>query len=160
MTFILEREFDRKGGLRAHGSKYTKDGRVKRHIKSGRQIILHRLSEDIMTSNVFGILEKLDPKLWLKPLLLKYFYSREFPELISDSNYEIDAIQYHFWCELGKPKRPWTPIRSPARIGSRISGTWGSAWRRRRYSSPPCSLWGRWASRSSPRRPAGWTRCT
>ena len=106
MTFVLEREFEREDGLRAHGSKYTKDDRVKRHIKSGGQIILHRLSEDIMTSNVFGVLEKLEPIKWLKPLLSNYFPSPQLLRILSDSNYDRDKIQFHFWHELGRPKRP------------------------------------------------------
>ena len=106
MTIIIEREFEREGGLRAHGSKNSRDGRVHRHIKSGNQIILHRLSEDILTSNVFGILEKLEPIKWLKSILAQSYNSIQFPEIRLDSNYHGDKIKFFFWHELGRPKRP------------------------------------------------------
>ena len=73
MKIILEREFEREGGLKAHGRRYSREGQVKRHITSGGRMILHRQSEDILTSNVFGILEKLDPVIWIKPLLTNHF---------------------------------------------------------------------------------------
>ena len=106
MTIILEREFEREGGLKAHGRRYSREGKVKRYITSGGRTILHRQSEDILTSNVFGILEKLDPAIWLKPLLTNHFDSHTFPELLSDVNYDREKIKFYFWHELGSPKRP------------------------------------------------------
>lgn len=106
MTFVLEREFERKGGLRAHGSPYDSEGRPRRHIRSGGRIILHRLSEDILTSNVFGVLEKFEPRIWLKPLLAKCFQPDRFSELFDDDNYKRDNVKFLFWHELGRPKRP------------------------------------------------------
>ena len=106
MTFVLEREFERKGGLRAHGSAYDSEGRPRRHIRSGGKIILHRLSEDILTSNVFWVLEKLEPRIWLKSLLVRCFQPDRFPQLFADENYRRKDIKFLFWHELGRPNRP------------------------------------------------------
>ena len=106
MTFVLEREFEREGGLRAHSSPYDFEGRPRRHIRSGGKIILHRLSEDILTSNVFGVLEKLEPRIWLKSLLARCFQPERFPELFDDENYKHGNVKFLFWHELGKPQRP------------------------------------------------------
>jgi len=106
MTFILEREFERKDGLRAHGSPYDSEGRPRRHIRSGGKIILHRLSEDILTSNVFGVLEKLEPRIWLKSLLARCFQPDRFSQLFDGENYRRNDIKFLFWHELGRPNRP------------------------------------------------------
>jgi len=106
MTFVLEREFERKGGLRAHGSPYDSEGRPRRHIRSGGKIILHRLSEDVLTSNVFGVLEKLEPRIWLKSLLARCFEPDRFPQLFDDENYSRNDVKFLFWHELGRPNRP------------------------------------------------------
>lgn len=106
MTFVLEREFERKSGLRAHGSTHDSKGRPRRHIRSGGEVILHRLSEDILTSNVFGVLEKLEPSVWFKSLLGKCFRPDRFPRLFNDENYGHNDIKFLFWHELGRPRRP------------------------------------------------------
>jgi len=106
MTLVIEREFEREGGLRAHGRAYGPNGSPARYIRSGGEIILHRLSEDILTSNVFGVLEKLEPSLWLKPLLARCFQRDRFLQLFSNENYRRDEIKFLFWHELGRPDRP------------------------------------------------------
>jgi hypothetical protein len=104
MPIILEKEFERGSGLRAHGSPYQ-HGMVKRNIMSGGSPILHRLSEDILTANVFGILKNLDLSIWLKPFLAKFWNLEDYPSLFSHDNFDLYDANFHLWRELGVPER-------------------------------------------------------
>jgi hypothetical protein len=57
MTIALELKCG-DSGFRAHPIR-------DRWIFSGNSKILHVASEDILTSNVFGVLRNLDPRVWL-----------------------------------------------------------------------------------------------
>jgi len=83
-------------GFRAHP---VKD----RWILSGNSKILHVLSEDILTANVFGILKNLDPKVWLVSFLQNAcnFSRKDFPHLHKDDNYSEFSVL--LWHDLDQP---------------------------------------------------------
>jgi len=84
------------GGFRAHPLK-------DRWIYSGNSRVLHVLSEDILTANVFGILKNLDPKVWLASFLQNacHFSREEFPYLYKDGNYSEFSVL--LWHDLDQP---------------------------------------------------------
>jgi hypothetical protein len=90
MTIMLELKCSDEG-FRAHPLK-------DRWIYSGNSRVLHVLSEDILTANVFGILKNLDPKVWLVSFLQNtcHFSREEFPYLYNDENYsEFSVLLWH-----------------------------------------------------------------
>lgn len=61
-------------------------------------LILRTTSEDILTANVFGILRRLCPSLWLRPLLNAAFRTKRFS-----------------WADMTNPQvRFWVPVRPPS----------------------------------------------
>jgi len=64
------------------------------------------MSEDILTANVFGMLEKLESGIWLRSLLSECFEPDCFPALFDDENFKPGNIKFLFWHELNRPKRP------------------------------------------------------
>lgn len=60
MTILLEMS-SCKDGLRAHPIKDL-------YVPSGNSKIVHVLSEDVLTANVFGFLKNLDPSVWLSSI--------------------------------------------------------------------------------------------
>jgi len=95
MTIMLELKCGEEG-FRAHPLK-------DRWIYSGNSKILHVLSEDILTANVFGILRNLDPKVWLVSFLQNacHFSREEFPYLYKDDNYSEFSVL--LWHDLDQP---------------------------------------------------------
>jgi hypothetical protein len=83
-------------GLRAHPIK-------ERWILSGNSRILHVLSEDILTANVFGTLKNLDPKVWLVSFLRDacHLSKDEFPCLYEEDNFS--EFNVSLWLDLDKP---------------------------------------------------------
>jgi len=122
MTIILEREFEREGGLRAHGSKYT-DGKPSPYIMSGGSSILHRFSEDVLNANVFGILRNLSLERWLRPLLSLKFQPTIHSELHDDRNFiGSNKFDFQFWKELPIPKRPNGHEEGPTQVDLLLNG--------------------------------------
>ena len=95
MTAVLELKCGVKG-FRAHPLK-------DRWIYSGNSKVLHVLSEDVLTANVFGILKNLDPKVWLVSFLQNacHFSGEEFPYLYTDDNYSEFSVL--LWHDLDQP---------------------------------------------------------
>jgi hypothetical protein len=79
MTIFLELRCSK--GLRAHPIK-------DQWIMSGNSRILHVLSEDVMTVNVFGVLRNLDPEVWFVSFLQNacHFSREQFPSLHESEN--------------------------------------------------------------------------
>jgi hypothetical protein len=97
MTITLELKCGVEG-FRAHPLR-------ERWILSGNSKILHVLSEDILTANVFGILKNLDPRVWLVSFLQNAccFSNEDFPHLYQDDNYSEFLIC--LWHDLDQPPR-------------------------------------------------------
>lgn len=103
MTVKLELEF---GKTASRASTKTATITVKDAIKyvwSENLPILHRLSEDILTSNVFGTLEKLDCNVWLKAFLEMIFDFDDVKEVASLKNLQDPDVRFAFWKELPQP---------------------------------------------------------
>ena len=95
MTIVLELKCGDEG-FRAHPLK-------DRWIYSGNSKVLHVLSEDVLTANVFGILKNLDPKVWLVSFLRNacHFSTEEFPYLYKNDNYSEFSVL--LWHDLDQP---------------------------------------------------------
>lgn len=76
-----------------------------RYILSGNRPILHIMSEDILTANVFGILKNINPRVWLPPFLGNAcgFTVTEFPRLYEDDDFSTFSVS--LWHELDPPPR-------------------------------------------------------
>jgi hypothetical protein len=97
MTIALELKCG-DSGFRAHPIR-------DRWIFSGNSKILHIGSEDILTSNVFGVLRNLDPKVWLISFLENAckFSRPDFSKLFTDDNFsEYEVL---LWQDLDQPPR-------------------------------------------------------
>jgi hypothetical protein len=107
MTIALELKCGEEG-FRAHPLK-------ERWIYSGNSKIVHVLSEDILTANVFGILKNLDPKVWLVSFLQNacHFSREEFPYLYKDGNYSEFSVL--LWHDFDQPP-PWLEGRTQADV--------------------------------------------
>ena len=94
MTILLELECSK--GLRAHPIK-------DQWIMSGNSRILHVLSEDVITANVFGVLKNLDPKVWFVSFLQNacHFSREQFPSLYELENYSTFSLS--LWQDLDNP---------------------------------------------------------
>jgi hypothetical protein len=60
-------------------------------------LIINPASEDLLTSNVFGLLKYLSPAIWLIPLLGLVFKGRTFPSI------DRTKIKVEFWKKLPSP---------------------------------------------------------
>jgi hypothetical protein len=60
-------------------------------------MVINENSEDLLTSNVFGLLQYLSPALWLTPLLEHIFKGRSFRSI------ERAKIKVEFWKKLPSP---------------------------------------------------------
>lgn len=81
-----------------------RDGRKAGHVCDrtyrngpGCPLIVRRTSEDVLTANVFGILRRIRPSLWLRPLLNHAFRTKRF---LSSS---LAGLDFSFWQPIPPP---------------------------------------------------------
>ena len=68
------------------------------HVRKGNcPLIVRTTSEDLLTSNVFGILKNLDPNIWLKRLLGEAIKGRDF------SRHTFENLSFEFWKKYKPP---------------------------------------------------------
>src|SRR5690606_5672296 len=78
---------------------HGKQGRVcSRDYRNGNgcPLIVRPTSEDVLTGNVFGILRRLRPSLWLRPLLSEAFHTSRFVAC------SMKDLSVGFWRECPK----------------------------------------------------------
>jgi len=95
MTIVLELKCGT-NGFRAHPVKG-------KWIYSGNSRVLHLFSEDILTANVFGVLNNLDPRAWMVSFLEHAcnFSRAEFSSLYEQNNF--DEFTVLLWQDLDQP---------------------------------------------------------
>lgn len=79
---------------------YGKQGRVcSRDYRNGNgcPLIVRPTSEDVLTANVFGILRRLRPSLWLRSLLSEAFETKRF------NTCSMKSLDVAFWQDLPPP---------------------------------------------------------
>lgn len=65
--------------------------------KSNCPLIVRGTSEDLLTSNVFGILKNLDPKIWLRRFLGEAIKGKDF------SSHSFENLSFEFWKKYRPP---------------------------------------------------------
>ena len=75
--------------------------RSNHHIYSGNEKIYHTGSEDLLTANVFGLLQYLSPESWLRHFLEIPFSKEEHGILHCPDDFS--KVQFSFWKKLDRP---------------------------------------------------------